>query len=161
MNYLAARVRSLLLTAGGKLLTLFLVGGWGALASPAWAADSWKAQGGQTVTSLHTPVEITWTPATSTSSPTIYTEMPMACQWNADNTQSGTGTITLTVYRCTSSSGTQANQCNQNDSGTNAITAGDSGAHFNMDPGRWMVVASATTSNGVLICDPQIIPSKL
>ena len=124
----------------------------------ALATDPWLGPDGHKVTAVNEPKEITWNPATSATSATIYTRMPMTCAWNADNSQSGTGTVTLTIYRCTANSGTQANDCNQNASGTNGITAGDSGAHFNMDPGYWMAVASGTATHGLLTCDPQVLP---
>ena len=76
------------------------------------------------------------------------------CNWNADTSGTGAGTVTLTAKKC-SGTGTAANDCKNllTDSDANTtITSGSATGYFSIDSGVWLITASGTAANGRLRC---------
>ena len=76
------------------------------------------------------------------------------CNWNADTSGTGAGSVTLTAKKC-SGSATAANDCKNTltDSlGSTTITSGDPSGSFGLDSGVWLITASGTAANGLLLC---------
>lgn len=76
------------------------------------------------------------------------------CNWNADTSGTGVGTVTLTAKKC-SGSATAANDCKNtltDSTGNTTITSGDPSGSFGLDSGVWLITASSTAANGRLLC---------
>lgn len=76
------------------------------------------------------------------------------CNWNADTSGTGVGTVTLTAKKCSGST-TASYDCKNtltDSTGNTTITSGDPTGSFSLSSGVWLVTASGTAANGRLLC---------
>lgn len=130
------------------------------IAAPAWAADdgwhpnSIDCTGATDATPALLPgKQASWCPISSTTQIARVANVA-DCNWNADTSGSGAGSVTLTATKCSGST-TAANDCKNlfvNGDGVSTITSGDVTGIFNLDSGLWLITASGTAANGRLLC---------
>ncbi|HVM67965.1 MAG TPA: hypothetical protein VMU14_24020 [Acidimicrobiales bacterium] len=171
MTYLGTRVRSLLLTAGGWLLTLFLVGGWGVPSAFAvtgskgtvWYSDvgcktPFKGPGTQTVGTIVLPPGgkvAYYCPADGADSADVIIQGPVAhAVWNGD-VSTPPGSVTLNVYAdCPSTANSTGCVDPFSDTNTSPYQIMDPGTpascSVTLPPGRWRFHPSGSATNGRL-----------
>ena len=96
-----------------------------------------------------------WCPTTvATQSQRVRVASWADCNWNADTSGTGAGSVTLTATKCSGST-TDANGCKNvltDSTGSTTIVSGDPSGSFSISSGDWLITASGTAANGVLTC---------
>ena len=125
-------------------------------ADDGWHPDRVDCTGATDATPALLPgKQASWCPISSTTQIARVSNIA-DCNWNADTSGGGSGSQTLTATKCSGNSGTPANDCkNQLVDPTTlspTITSGDPTGFFSLDSGLWLITASGTAANGLLLC---------